>query len=53
MSFDKRVPIPKSSNEKHILENINSQKIVLDKEDIELLNKEFPKPNRKMPLDIV
>lgn len=53
MSFDKRVPIPKSSSEKHILENINSQNIVLDKEDIELLNKEFPKPNRKMPLDIV
>ena len=53
MSFDKRVPIPKSSNEKHILENINSQNIVLDEEDIELLNKEFPKPNKKMPLDIV
>lgn len=53
MSFDKRVPIPKSSSEKHILENINSQNIILDKEDIELLNKEFPKPNRKMPLDIV
>lgn len=53
MYFDKRVPIPKSSSEKHILENINSQNIILDKEDIELLNKEFPKPNRKMPLDIV
>ena len=53
MSFDKRVPIPKSSNEKHILENINSKNIILDEEDIELLNKEFPKPNRKMPLDIV
>ena len=32
MSFDKRVPIPKSSSEKHILENINSQNIILDKE---------------------
>lgn len=46
------IAIPKSVSKSHILENINSQNIILDDEDIELINKEFPKPNKKMPLDI-
>ena len=53
MSFNNKIAIPKSSNKKHIIENIESQKIKLDEEDMALINKEFPKPNRKMPLDIV
>lgn len=50
---DNRIPIPKSSNKKHVLDNIKSQDIKLDDEDMYILNKEFPKPDRKMPLDIV
>lgn len=52
-TFENRIPIPKSSNKKHTLENIESQNILLSNEDIDILNKEFPAPNRKMPLDIV
>ena len=50
---DNRIPIPKSSNKKHVLDNIKSQDIKLDDEDMYILNKEFPKPDRKMPLDII
>lgn len=53
MSFNNKIAIPKSSNKKHIIENIESQKIKLDDEDMVLINKEFPKPTRKMSLDIV
>ncbi|OEJ13211.1 aldo/keto reductase [Brachyspira hampsonii] len=53
MGFNNKIAIPKSSNKKHIIENIESQKIKLDDEDIAIINKEFPKPNKKMPLDIV
>ncbi|PTY40052.1 aldo/keto reductase [Brachyspira hampsonii] len=53
MGFNNKIAIPKSSNKKHIIENIESQKIKLDDEDMAIINKEFPKPNRKMPLDIV
>lgn len=53
MSFNNKIAIPKSSNKKHIIENIESQKIKLDDEDMALINKEFPKPSKKMPLDIV
>lgn len=50
---DNRIPIPKSSSKKHILENIKSQDIKLDNEDMDLLNREFPKPDKKLPLDII
>ncbi|MBW5409562.1 aldo/keto reductase [Brachyspira hampsonii] len=53
MSFNNKIAIPKSSNKKHLIENIESQKIKLDDEDMVLINKEFPKPNKKMHLDIV
>lgn len=53
MGFNNKIAIPKSSDKKHIIENIESQKIKLDDEDIALINKEFPKPNRKLALDIV
>ena len=47
------IPIPKSVSKKHLAENIESQNIILTDEDIDMINKEFPKPNKKMPLDIV
>lgn len=51
--FTDYIPIPKSSSKKHMLENIESQNVMLDNEDFEFLNKEFPKPDKKIPLDIV
>lgn len=53
MQFCKYIPIPKSVSKKHLAENIESQNIILTDEDIDMINKEFPKPNKKMPLDIV
>ncbi|CRF33651.1 Uncharacterized protein YeaE [Brachyspira suanatina] len=47
------IPIPKSASRRHLAENIKSQNIILTDEDIEMINKEFPKPNKKVPLDIV
>lgn len=52
-TFENKIPIPKSSHKKHTLENIESQNIMLDDEDLDILNQEFPAPNKKMPLDIV
>lgn len=53
MSFENRIVIPKSTNKNHILENKKSENIILDNEDIEEINKEFPRPNIKTHLDIV
>ncbi|TVL72360.1 aldo/keto reductase [Brachyspira hyodysenteriae] len=53
MQFSEYIPIPKSVSRRRLSENILSQNIVLTDEDIEMLNKEFPKPDKKIPLDIV
>lgn len=45
--------IPQSSNKNHIQENINAQSIKLSEEELQLIEKEFPAPKRKMPLDII
>ena len=47
------IPIPKSVSRKHLIENIESHSIILTNDDIDMINKEFPKPDRKMPLDII
>uniref|UniRef100_UPI003F4C705F aldo/keto reductase n=1 Tax=Brachyspira catarrhinii TaxID=2528966 RepID=UPI003F4C705F len=47
------IPIPKSASRRHLAENIKSQNIILTDEDIDMINKEFPKPDKKVPLDIV
>ncbi|AEM21636.1 aldo/keto reductase [Brachyspira intermedia PWS/A] len=47
------IPIPKSASRKHLSENIESCNIILTDEDVYMINKEFPKPYKKMPLDIV
>ena len=47
------IPIPKSASRKHLAENIESCNIILTDEDVYMINKEFPKPYKKMPLDIV
>lgn len=48
------IAIPKSSNLEHLKENfeVYEKKIVLTPEDIEILNEEFPPPNRRTPLQM-
>lgn len=46
------IAIPKASSLAHVESNFQSLEIALDDEDIALLSKEFPPPDRKMPLDI-
>lgn len=47
------IAIPRSKKKEHVLENAKVWDITLDKEDMEIINIEFPAPNRKIPLDIV
>ena len=52
LSQDNIIAIPKASKVEHMKENIGCLNIKLDIEDLTLLNREFPKPTRKLPLDI-
>ncbi|GEN88992.1 aldo/keto reductase [Oceanobacillus sp. FSL W8-0428] len=45
--------IPQSSDKKHIQENIDAQTIQLSEEELQLIEKEFPAPKQKKPLDII
>ncbi len=45
--------IPRSGKKEHVLENLEASMIRLDDEDRERLDRSFPPPGRKMPLDIV
>ncbi|MFJ5624141.1 aldo/keto reductase [Peribacillus loiseleuriae] len=47
------IAIPRSTQEKHVIENATAASIELSKEELDKLNKIFPKPHRKLPLDIV
>ena len=49
---DNMIAIPKAATLDHMKENIKCLEIEFSKEDMEILNKEFPSPTRKMPLDI-
>ena len=45
--------IPRSGRKEHVLENVQASKIILDDEDRERLDREFPSPKHKVPLEIV
>lgn len=47
------IAIPRSTQEKHVIENATAASIELSKEELDKLNEIFPKPHRKLPLDIV
>lgn len=47
------IAIPKASHEEHVIENAEAGSIVLSEDDLVKLDKIFPKPNRKMSLDIL
>ena len=49
----KTIAIPRSSKSEHVRDNRRALDVELDQEDLLLINKEFPAPRRKFPLDIV
>lgn len=53
LARENMIIIPKASSKNHIDENSEVLDIKLDKEDMNLLNKEYPSPKSKIPLDIV
>ncbi|WP_445490188.1 aldo/keto reductase [Niallia sp. 03133] len=47
------IAIPKASKENHVLQNAKASSIHLTEEELQMIDKAFPKPTRKMPLDII
>jgi diketogulonate reductase-like aldo/keto reductase len=47
------IAIPKSSTEAHVAQNAAAALIELTEDDITRIDEAFPKPSRKLPLDIV
>lgn len=47
------IAIPKASQEQHVMDNAGAASIQLTEEDLRRLDEVFPKPRRKVPLDIV
>lgn len=45
--------IPRSGRKEHVLENMEAAEIILDDEDRERLDRAFPPPEKKVPLQIV
>lgn len=52
LAQDGMIAIPKAASRAHALENARMAKTPLSPEDIALLSKAFPAPDRKVPLDI-
>jgi len=53
LSHDNMIAIPKSGNPKHTRENAEVMNIILTEEELKMLDKAFPAPNYKTPLDII
>lgn len=47
------IAIPKAGQEQHVLENAEAAAIELTQEDLNRLDEAFPKPRKKVPLDII
>lgn len=47
------IAIPKASQEQHVLENVEAASIEFTEEELKRLDRVFPKPHAKVPLDIV
>ncbi len=47
------IAIPKAASAKHVEENFKSLSIELTEEDLQQIDKVFPAPTRKMPLDML
>lgn len=53
LSHPSVLAIPKAGSVKHVEENYNSLSVELDKEDFDLLNRTFPKPEEKVSLAMI
>lgn len=53
MQRENVIAIPRSGKKEHVLENIKAREIVLEKEDMRLIEEEYPAPTYKTALDIV
>jgi len=53
LSQDNMIAIPKSGKPEHTRENAEVANITLKEEELKMLDKEFPAPNYKTPLDII
>lgn len=47
------IAIPKAVQEQHVYQNAEAACIELTPEDLDKLDKVFPKPRKKLPLDII
>jgi len=47
------IAIPKAGRQQHVLENAEAAAIELTPEDLEKLDRAFPKPRKKVPLDMI
>lgn len=47
------IAIPQTGNPKHIKDNVSAAKIKLSKDEISLIEKDYPQPNHKIPLQIL
>ncbi|WP_424768493.1 aldo/keto reductase [Paenibacillus sp. sgz302251] len=47
------IAIPKASTEEHVLQNAATALIELSEEDLRRLDEVYPKPSRKVPLDMI
>ena len=47
------IAIPRTGNPEHAFRNSKVKDIILSKEELKMMDKEFPAPNRKVYLDIV
>lgn len=46
------LPIPKASSLKHMKDNLEVLEMNLSSQEMDLLNREYPKPTHKLPLDV-
>jgi diketogulonate reductase-like aldo/keto reductase len=47
------IAIPKAVQEQHVYQNAEAASIELTQDDLDLIDKAFPKPEKKVPLDII
>lgn len=52
MQQDNMIAIPKAGSKEHVVQNCNVFNVQLSSEDMEILNREFPVPDRRQPLDM-
>ena len=46
------IPIPRTGHARHTLENVEAGRIVLTEEDLAILDRAYPAPDRPTPLDM-